>query len=349
MNKYLLGVTGGLMAMAAMTSCSSEEPNPVTTLETPDCIPSVETSGELQTVTFGGMIPQGVHARGLADYPSDQYHLTAAIYDLQGNLVLSEEYQKVDATQSFSVKFNLAKEGQYRAVFIAETEHDTAWKTDLEAKTVSVGAANHSVQWRATEDLPLFIWDDPVVIKPSEQSSYSVVLKRPTAEVILLSNQMNEPAVANIFKSGINVAFGKQAESYGYKLAYMNKSYNFWTGKAEADKGNAAVSSSMWSAVTMPGYEGYTVLCKGQFFVDRGTGSSYNLAFGLTPSDNSANPIPYSLGDINCKPNTRYYVVDKGSNGGGGGDEPGGGLFYNVTTFSMDIDEEYSSDSSITL
>lgn len=347
MNKYLLGVAGGLMAIVTMTSCSSEEPNPMLSLETPSDIPSVETSGELQTVTFGGTIPQGVHARGLADYSSDQYHLTVAIYDLQGNLVLSEEYQKVDASQSFSVKFNLAKDGQYRAVFIAETEYNTIWKTDLDAKTVSVSAANNSVQWRKTEDIPLFIWDDPVVIKPAEQSSYSVVLKRPTSEIILLSNQMNEPAVANIFKSGINVAFGKRTEIYGYRMSYMYKSYNFWTGKAEDEKVDVAVSSSLWSTVTMPGYEGYTVLCRGQFFVDRETGSNYNLAFGLTPSDNSADPIPYSLGEINCKPNTRYYVVDNGSNGGGG-DEPGGGLFYNVTTFSMNIDE-VGTDNSIIL
>lgn len=350
MKKHLLGALGAFAAVVALSSCSNEEPVPAPVNEPTSALPSVTTDGELQTVSFDGTIPSGVRSRGIADYAGNSYHLTAAIYDIGGNLVLSQEYNNVDATKNFSVKLNLAKDGKYRAVFIAQVTSGTIWDVNLEAKKLALKSTQYSVSWRAKDDLPLFIWDDPVTIDPAVQTSYSVVLKRPLAEVVLISNQMSSPAVAAIFKSGTKVAFGSNAKSKGYQTAEMPKGYNFWNGTAEGTATGNPVDASEFASLSLPGYDGYTVLCKGQFFVNRGEGSEYDVSFGLAPKDGSASAIGHDLGKTTFKRNSRYVYVD---NGGGGGQEPGGdnpgGLFNVVTSFSMDINTDYDDDNDVNL
>ena len=348
MKKYLLGALGAMAFATLYSSCSSDEPVPAPVNESQTDIPSVVTDGQLQTVSFDGSIPVGVHSRGLADLADNNYHLTAAIYDTSGTLVLSQEYDNIDSSKPFSIKLNLAKDGKYRAVFIAQAVVGTIWDVNLESKKISLKSSEFSVSWRPKDDLPLFIWDEPTTIDPASQTSYSVVLKRPLAEIILISNQMSNPTVAAIFKSGTNVTFGSMAKNYGYQAARMCKSYNFWNGVAEDESTGSPVNASMFASLTLPGYEGYTVLCKGQFFVNRSNGSEYDVAFGLTPVDGSASTIGHDLGKTTFKRNSRYVYVDNGGGQEPGGNE-GGGLFNTVTTFSMDINADYDSDGSVNL
>lgn len=339
MKNFLMAALGAVALMSSMTSCSSEEPT------------SPVTPNESTTVSFTGISPQGFHSRsGLEELMS---RLICAVYDTDGNLVISKEYvdQELAAITSdgkFSVQFNLVKNGKYRVFFWSDVTSD--------GEKYDVDLTNHKVSTRhldiAENDFfrAAFMYDDPTPIVPEQQTEYNITLRSPFAEVRLASNQMNTPTVKNLYPDGVYCVFGTPGtERWERSLPNI---YDFWTGTASSDS-DGLLDLCEFHQDYNNNIEGYATLFDHQFFVNR-SGSALDASFALDDKPACDYQMQegggrwfksVSIGQTVFKQNTRYTYLDNGGEGGDGG----GGLFGSQTSFSVVVDDSFDSSAEIVL
>lgn len=352
MKKFVLTAMGVVAMMSSLASCSNEEPMPVPGNPNAGTIPSVVTGGELQTVTFTGNMPRGVHARSWA--VNDVTELVCGIFDTEGTLVIEKTYSgtelaEIKSADKFSVKFNLAKNGKYRAFFWAHRGGEGFYEISLSRHKVDI--ADHLIIFDNDAIREAWMYDDPTVISPAEQTSYDIILKRPFAHVRLASNQMEDPAVKNLYRSGVTVIFGAAGtERWERKLP---TSYDFWTGKT-VDSSYDLLDLTDWmpSASLNNVIDGYQTLFDHYFFVNR-EGSTIDASFALddthacdyqTQEGGGQYFKSVAVGQTLYKQNCRYTYLDNGGEGG-----EGGGIFGSQTSFTVTVDDDFDNSSDTTL
>lgn len=339
MRNFLMAALGAVALVSSMTSCTSEEPS------------SPVTSNEATTVSFTGIAPKGIHSRsGMEELMG---RLICAVYDTDGNLVLSQEYvdQELTAITSdgkFSVQFNLAKNGKYRVFFWSDVITDGE-KYDVDLKNHKISTTHLDT---GDNDFlrTAFMYDDPTPIVPAQQTEYNLTLRSPFANVRLASNQMNTPAVKNLYPDGVYCVFGiPGTERWERSLPNI---YDFWTGTASSDS-DGILDLCEFHIDYSNEIDGYLTLFDHQFFVNR-SGSALDASFALddkpacdyqTQEGGGRWFKSVSVGQTVFKQNTRYTYLDNGGEGGDGG----GGLFGSQTSFSVVVDDSFDSSSEIIL
>ena len=197
-----------------------------------------------------------------------------------------------------------------------------------------------------------WMYDAQSVISPAEHASYDITLKRPFAHVRLASNQMDNPAVMNLYRSGVTVIFGVQGtQRWERKLPSQ---YDFWTGKT-IEHNDDIIDLTDWSESKLLNnhIDGYSTLFDHYFFVNR-EGSSMDVSFALddtyacdyqTQEGGGQYFKSVAVGQTLFKQNCRYTYLDNGGESGDGG----GGIFGSQTSFSVTVDDNFDNTSDTTL
>lgn len=343
--KKIIHYLGGMAFALAVASCSSDEPTSAP--DTQGGNPPVE-SGEVATVTFSADIPAGMRSRTVDPEPefsaADLTHLYCGIYTQASQSLVVKQILSGDELKAaiqdgkISVKFTLNKTDNYIAWFWGD--NSTSQLVDLENKTARIDDFKHSYNSYA-------FCSEKIAVNLNNATHYTVSLRRPYAEIALVSDQTETSVFQAKYTTGPFMMFGKPVSSNNNGDVELPESWNFMTDQLtwktyHIDTTFTDFKNDSYHQI----YDG----CK--------TMMIRPVLVGYTPQEARYSfriydtPVPAgSHFSVDTKPmslqrNKRYIFVDKGDNGGGGSGDDGGSIFTTKTTFSVIIDNNFEGDET---